>query len=160
MIGARDARNVSRTLVLNAAGADAGCGVSAGRCSVTGSSGYQVLVWGDGSTLGAAFQLDTWNLWSAAGPAKECTTVPSTAYGFGPYTGTLSPSAPALCLVTTRRQNDDLNQVVSNPVSFSDGFTTGLYTVTSSGMQACAADGEGRFTCPKARTRSNRPCTC
>lgn len=151
VIGARDATNKSRTLVVDPAGADTGCTAQTGHCSVTGSAGYQVLVWGDGATGGAAYQLNAWKLWSAAGPAKECTAVPSSAYGFGPYTGTLTSAAPAVCLLTTRRQDRDLSLAVVNPATSTDGFPTGLYAVTGSAMQACAAGAGGRFTCPAGK---------
>jgi len=126
-------------------------GFTSGYCSVTGGSGYQVLVWGGAAAHNTAYQLDAWKLWSATGPAKECTTVPSSAYGFGPYTGTLTSDAPAICLVTTRRQDHDARLSIENPVSFTDPFTTGLYAVTSSGMRACTAGTLDRFTCPAVK---------
>jgi hypothetical protein len=148
VIGVRDAKSVSRTLVLDPTGADAGCTATATRCSVTGKAGYQVLVWGAVSRAStAAYQLDVWKVWTAGGPARECTTVPSTAYGFGPYTGTLSSAAPAVCLVATRRHDDDLSFALTDPVTPTGGFRAGLYAVTGAGMQACAAGAGGRHTC-------------
>jgi len=151
VIGARDTTNVARTLVVDQAGADAGCADPTGYCSVTGGSGYQVLVWGGASAHTTAYQVDAWKLWSATGPAKECTTVPSSAYGFGPYSGTLTSDAPAVCLVTTRRQDHDASLSIENPVTHTDAFTTGLYAVTSSGMRACTAGTPDRFTCPMVK---------
>jgi len=148
VIGARDATNVSRTLVVDQAGADAGCSDATGYCSVTGGTGYQVLVWGGASAHNTAYQLDAWKLWSATGPAAECTTVPSSAYGFGPYNGRLTPDNPAMCLVTTRRQGHDAALSIENPASLTDPFTTGLYAVTSAGLRACTAGTLDRFTCP------------
>jgi hypothetical protein len=152
LIGARDAKGASRTLVLDPSGADAGCVDSVRYCSVTGHAGYRVLV--SGEMVGddtAAYELDAVKVWSAAGPPKECRTVPSLAYGFGPYTGTLNTNTPATCLVAARRPSDALTLSVTNPETATDGFRTGLFAVNADVVQPCPVGADaGRFTCPPA----------
>ena len=94
VIGTRDTNSASRTLVLDPAGADAGCTAATRICSVTGKTGYQVFVSAAERLRYTTYQLDAWKLWSADGPARECATIPSLAYGFGPYTGTLDEATP------------------------------------------------------------------
>jgi hypothetical protein len=153
LIGSRDAKGASRTLVLDPSGADAGCATVVRHCSVTGHAGYRVLVSGElaGDDM-AAYELDAVKVWSAAGPPRECRTVPSLAYGFGPYTGTLNTGTPATCLTTARRPGDALAHTITNPQTATDGFRTGLFAVNADGVQACpAGTDEGRFTCPPAK---------
>ncbi|MEU8610408.1 hypothetical protein AB0C29_20715 [Actinoplanes sp. NPDC048791] len=148
LIDSRDADNVSRTIVLDPDGETTSCAGYVSACAVTGESKYQVLVWslGTGST---AYQLDVWKVWANGQPPAECAKVPSAAYGFGPYTGTLSSTKPALCVVAPASYYDDLTIDVNNPDDPDDGFfwDAGMYVVTgSSGMQSCAI-GEGGFHC-------------
>ena len=147
LIDSRDQDNVSRTIVLDPAGDTTSCAGYVSACSVTGKTKYQVLVWSlaAGST---AYQLNVWKVWANGKPPAECPKV-SAAYGFGPYTGTLSAAKPALCLVAPAATFDDLTIDVTNPADPDDGYSwdAGLYAVTGSvGMQSCAI-GEGGFHC-------------
>ena len=146
-IDSRDPDKQTRALVLDSAGADLGCSGLVSGCSVTGKSTYQVMVFGFG-TASTAYELDTWKVWAGGKPAAECTTVPSIAYGFGPYTGTLSTAKPGACFVATRTRFDDLTLDVTNPTDPEDGFNwdAGMYAVTSEGMESCAI-GQGGFSC-------------
>ncbi|MFI7596365.1 hypothetical protein [Actinoplanes sp. NPDC049681] len=146
-IDSRDPAKQTRAIVLDAVGADQGCAGLVSGCSVGGKTAYQVLVlsFAAGST---AYELDTWNVWKAGKPPAECTVVPSVAYGFGPYTGTLTTSKPAACFTTTRGMSDDMPVDVTNPVHPDDGYywDSGIYSVTGQGMESCAI-GEGGFHC-------------
>ncbi|GAA3336889.1 hypothetical protein GCM10020358_11170 [Amorphoplanes nipponensis] len=153
-IDTRDQDNVSRTIILDPDGKTTSCAGYVSACAVTGKTKYQVLVWslGTGST---AYQLDVWKVWSGGKPPAECAPVPSAAYGFGPYTGTLSSSKPAMCVVAPATYYDDLDIDVSNPVDPDDAYfwDAGMYAVTgSAGMQSCAI-GEGGFHCWSGRER-------
>ncbi len=146
-IDSRDPAKQTRAIVLDAAGADQGCAGLVSGCSVTGKPAYQVLVLGSGAGS-TAYELDTWNVWTAGKPPAECTVVPSVAYGFGPYTGTLTTSKPAACFTTMRSMYDDMSVDVTNPVNPDDGYfwDAGVYAVTAQGMESCAI-GDGGFDC-------------
>lgn len=154
LIDTRDQDNMSRTIVLDPAGETTACAGYVSACSVTGKTKYQVLVWSlaAGST---PYQLDVWKVWANGKPPAECAKVPSAAYGFGPYTGTLSSAKPALCVVAPATYYDDLTIDVSNPQAPDDGYfwDAGMYAVTgTAGMQSCAI-GEGGFHCWHGRDR-------
>ncbi|MEV6597097.1 hypothetical protein AB0M36_09570 [Actinoplanes sp. NPDC051346] len=154
VFGVRNAKGMVRTLVLDADGAQVGCGVVADTCSVAGKARYQVLVFGDQLVRDDRYHLDAWKMWTAGGPAKECTAVPSSAYGFGPYTGTLTTTDAPVCLLTTARQGRDLRLELTNPVTPTDGFglATRLFAVTASaGLQQCTTGTAGSFSCPSGR---------
>lgn len=160
MIGARGPRSMMRTHVIDPGGAeaDAACAAHYRVCSVTGSAGYQVLVWGDAGD-DRPYQLDAWTVWTAKGPAARCTEVPSVAYGFGPYAGTLSSTTPAVCVVTTRRRGDDLTMRISNPTAPADAFRdANLFAVTAArGPQPCRrVDNSDGFGCPGGTDAAER----
>ena len=146
-IDSRDPAKQTRALVLDATGADQGCNGLVSGCSVTGRTSYQVVVLSlaAGST---GYELDAWKVWSGGKPAAECTVVPSVAYGFGPYTGTLATARPGACFVTTRSVYDDIPVDVTNPVDPGDGYNwdAGVYAVTGEGMHSCA-QGQDGFSC-------------
>jgi hypothetical protein len=155
LVDTRDTDNVSRAIVLDPDGADTSCAGYVSACSVTGRTKYQVLVWslGTGST---PYQLDVWKVWANGKPPAECAPVPSAAYGFGPYRGTLSSTKPAFCVVAPTTYYDDQSIELTNPVSPDDGYSwdAGLYAVTgTAGMQSCAASTAGGFHCYSGRER-------
>lgn len=147
-IDSRDQATKTRVLVLDTAGKVVGCNGLVHGCSVTGESGYQVLVWSFAAGA-TAYQLDAWKVWTAAGPPKECPVVPSAAYGFGPYTGTLGAKQPAFCVVAPRTRWDDLRIDLDNPVDSNDPFywNSGFYTVDRLGMEGCAISTAGGWSC-------------
>jgi hypothetical protein len=156
-IDSRDPALQTRALVLGADGAEAGCSGLVSGCSVTGSTKYQVLVFGyaPGST---AYQLDVWKVWADGKPPAECPAVPSIAYGFGPYTGILTNAKPAACFVANRTRFDDLSIELTNPVDPDDAFywNAGVYAISATGMQSCAI-GDGGWHCQyNSRERAER----
>lgn len=153
MIDARNFPALAEVLVLDPAGAEAGCAAPARNCTVTGRTGYQILVWSKYVFGDTPYAFDVWRVWTADGPPRECQPIPSGAYGFGPYTGTLDASKRAACAVTTRHHDDDFAISVTNPVTPADGFRSArMYAVTgSAGPQSCTGTDRGRFTCPPGR---------
>jgi len=155
LIDSRDQDNVSRTIVLDPAGDTTSCAGYVSACSVTGKTKYQVLVWSLATTGVTSYQLDVWKVWANGKPPAECPKV-SAAYGFGPYTGTLSSTKPALCVVAPATYYDELSIDITNPVTPSDDYSwdAGLYAITgSAGMQSCAVSSAGGWHCSGGRER-------
>ncbi|MEU9232893.1 hypothetical protein [Streptomyces subrutilus] len=98
-IDPRDAHDTTHMLVMDDAGATA-CHPKTWACTVTGSTGYQVVTQvPENWTLPASYRLDAWRIATASGPAPECPRAGSVAHGYGPLTGTLSEERTAVCAV-------------------------------------------------------------
>jgi hypothetical protein len=139
-IHSRDDAAATDLTVLTPTGDTVDCAGRLGACSATGHTRYQVLVWSRaGVGTKTDYQLDAWKVWAAGKPPAECTAVPSLAYGFGPYTGTLTNQKPAMCVVATRNRYDDLAITASNPADPDDSFyrDRAVYVVTAAGTNRC-----------------------
>ncbi len=149
-VDTRDAGNVTRYEVYDAAGDVMNCG-GFGPCRVTGSAGYQILVRNTATADAAVrFELDAWRIPPTAGGAPPgCPLVPSVAYGFGPLEGVLTADHPARCVALPLRRLDSLS------VTDVDGVTP--YMITEQGITACAFGSGGRACTPPYRTDDTPP---
>ncbi|WP_133981547.1 hypothetical protein [Kribbella voronezhensis] len=118
------------------------------RCSVNGSTGYQVIVWSDPNfgTPGA-FKLEAARLSTAAGPAPECVRAPSAAYGFGPLTGEVNATKTMNCVTFPLGKTDQVSGTAVNTVS--GGPVPHLYGRSANGADNCmwGAEPLGTFDC-------------
>ncbi|MGW0574607.1 Tat pathway signal protein [Streptomyces sp. NPDC002920] len=138
-INVRDSVNALEAVVLDAAG-NTKCTARTSPCAVTGSTTYQVLVRDPMTTRTVpVYRLDALRVATAAGPAPECTKVPSVAYGYGPVTGTLDETRTAVCAVLPTARTDRFDAEITNtagsgatavPVLYNSRWTNGcsLYT--------------------------------
>ncbi|MET9960290.1 Tat pathway signal protein, partial [Streptomyces sp. NPDC006326] len=143
-VNARDAQDSTHILVMDGAGALA-CHQQTWACTVTGSTGYQVVTqvpqdW----SLPASYRLDAWRIATAAGPAPECTRAGSVAYGYGPLTGTLSEDHTGVCAVLPSVSGDLFRAEVTATDGGASAPEPALYSTT------------GRDLC----TGSSSPYTC
>ncbi|MET7566933.1 Tat pathway signal protein [Streptomyces sp. NPDC005492] len=122
-------------------------------CAVTGSTTHQVLVQTP-ATLQAApeYHLDALRIATAAGPAPECTRIPSVAYGFGPLTGTLDESHSALCAVLPTAGLDRFDTAITDTTGATDTAVPALYN--SAWNNGCLLAIPGGYQCSAGGTSS------
>jgi hypothetical protein len=116
-----------------------------GPCYVQGSTSYQVIVsrspYKDGDL---SYRADTWRVSGANARPRECGTVPSNAYGFGPLTGTLSGDNPASCVAMTVKRSDRFSLEVA---STDDGANLPApFMVGDEGLEECHG-GDVEYDC-------------
>lgn len=126
-------------------------------CAATGSTTHQVLVQTP-PTLKAApeYHLDALRIATAAGPAPECTRVPSVAYGYGPVTGTLDEQHTAVCAVLPTAGFDRFDAAITDttgatttavPALYNSAWNNGCMLYIPTGYQ-CAAGGSSSAASP------------
>jgi hypothetical protein len=118
------------------------------RCLASGSTGWQVMVWMDESYGPAgSFKLETARISTAAGPAAECVKAPSSAYGFGPFTGEVTAAKTTACVTFQLGRYDRFDGTADNQVS--GGVVPYLYTRSVAGADNCmwSTVPSGNFTC-------------
>ncbi|MER5433191.1 Tat pathway signal protein [Streptomyces sp. NPDC002588] len=126
-------------------------------CAVTGSTSHQVLVQTPATLKAApAYHLDALRVATAAGPAPECTRVPSVSYGYGPVTGTLDEAHSAVCAVLPTAGFDRFNAEITDttgatttavPALYNSAWNNGCVLYIPSGYQ-CAAGGSSSAAAP------------
>ncbi|MFD8631383.1 hypothetical protein [Streptomyces sp. NPDC059533] len=85
-------------------------------CTVTGSTGYQVVTQVPlNYAMATTYYLDAWRIATAAGPAPECTRAGSVTYGYGPLTEALSPERTGVCAVLPSVSGDRFRADLSSP---------------------------------------------
>ncbi|MFE2165071.1 hypothetical protein ACFXB3_08355 [Streptomyces sp. NPDC059447] len=140
VVNPRDAHNGTHVLVMSDNGGIA-CYQRTVACTVTGSTGYQVVTQvPEGFGLAASYSLDAWRIATAAGPGPECTRVGSVAYGYGPLTGTLSPERTGVCAVLPSVSGDRFRaDSTSTATDGSPGPEVALYN--NAGLNLCMGGG-------------------
>ncbi|WP_155059064.1 PPC domain-containing protein [Streptomyces blattellae] len=151
----RDALGTANIAVFGGDGS-AECSYRNRSCAVTGSTAHQVLVQTP-ATLKAApeYRLDALRIATAAGPAPECTKVPSVSYGYGPVTGTLDEQHSAVCAVLPTAGSDRFDAEITDttgatatavPALYNAKWNNGCYR-TSSGYE-CSVGGSTSGSAP------------
>ncbi|MDH6218439.1 Tat pathway signal protein [Streptomyces pseudovenezuelae] len=125
-----DVRDALGTANIAVFGGDGGaeCSFRNRSCAVTGSTTHQVLAQTP-VTLKAApeYHLDALRIATAAGPAPECTKVPSVSYGYGPITGTLDEQHSAVCAVLPTAGYDRFSVPVTDTTGATNTAVPALY---------------------------------
>ncbi|MET9955278.1 hypothetical protein ABZ135_27545, partial [Streptomyces sp. NPDC006339] len=108
LVETRDAGDTTHTLIVDDTGRIA-CYPRTGPCSVSGSTGYQVITqvpedW----SVPASYRLDAWRVATAAGAAAECPRAGSAAYGYGPFSGELTEERTGTCVALPTVSGDRL----------------------------------------------------
>ncbi|MGW0755069.1 Tat pathway signal protein [Streptomyces sp. NPDC002814] len=144
----RDALGTANIAVFGGDGSSE-CSYRNRSCAVTGSTTHQVLVQTPATLKAApAYRLDALRVATAAGPAPECTKVPSVSYGYGPVTGTLDEQHSAVCAVLPTAGFDRFDAEIADTAGATATAVPALYNAkwnngcswTSSGY-ACSAGG-------------------
>lgn len=152
----RDALGTANIAVVRGDGTSE-CSFRNRSCAVTGSTTHEVLVQTP-PTLQAApeYHLDALRIATAAGPAPECTRIPSVAYGFGPLTGTLDESHSAVCAVLPTAGLDRFDTAITDttgatttavPALYNSAWNNGCSLYIPTGWQ-CAAGGTSSLASP------------
>ncbi|MFI6462850.1 Tat pathway signal protein [Streptomyces sp. NPDC050538] len=144
-VDVRDALGTANIVVMRGDGT-AECSFRNRPCAVTGSTTHQVLVQTP-PTLQAApeYHLDALRIATAAGPAPECTRIPSVAYGFGPLTGTLDEAHSAVCAVLPTAGIDRFNTEITDTTGATDTAVPALYN--SAWANGCLLSIPGGYQC-------------
>ncbi|MGW3283863.1 Tat pathway signal protein [Streptomyces sp. NPDC001002] len=154
-VNVRDALGTANTAVLDGAG-KMECSFANRACTATGSTVHQVLVQTP-ATLKAApeYHLDALRIATAAGPAPECTRVPSVSYGYGPVTGTLDEQHSAVCAVLPTAGYDRFDAEIKDTAGGTETAVPSLYNAQwangcygSSSGYACSAGGSTSGSAP------------
>ncbi|WP_123510263.1 hypothetical protein [Streptomyces sp. 2132.2] len=127
-VNPRDAHDGLHVLVMDDKGGIA-CLQRNWACSITGSTGYQVVTQvPQNHDVAASYRLDAWRIATAAGPAPECPRVGSVAYGYGPLTGTLDEQHTGVCAVLPSVSGDRFRaDITSTGTDGSPGPEPALY---------------------------------
>lgn len=155
-VDVRDALGTASMAVIRGDGT-AECPLRNRSCAVTGSTTHEVIVQTP-ATLQAApqYHLDALRIATAAGPAPECTRIPSVAFGFGPLTGTLDESHTAVCAVLPTAGFDRFDAAITDttgavdtavPALYNSAWTNGCSLYIPTGWQ-CAAGGTSSASSP------------
>lgn len=126
-------------------------------CAATGSTSHQVLVQTPATSKASPeYHLDALRIATAAGPAPECTRVPSVAYGYGPVTGTLDEARSTVCAVLPTAGYDRFNAEITDttgaattavPALYNSAWNNGCVLYIPTGYQ-CAAGGSSSAAAP------------
>ncbi|MFE2040850.1 Tat pathway signal protein [Streptomyces sp. NPDC059477] len=148
-VDVRDAQG-SANIVVFAGDGTVECSFRNRSCAVTGSTTHQVLVQTPARlTAAPGYRLDALRIGTAAGPAPECTRVPSVAYGYGPITGTLDESRTAVCAVLPTAGLDRFNAEITDttgatttavPALYSSTWSNGCVRYVPTGWQCAASE--------------------
>ncbi|WP_405862473.1 PPC domain-containing protein [Streptomyces sp. NBC_01515] len=154
-VDVRDALGTANIAVMRGDGTTE-CSFRNRSCAVTGSTTHQVLVQTPATLQAApAYHLDALRIATAAGPAPECTRIPSVAYGFG-LTGTLDESHSAVCVVLPTAGSDRFDTEITDTTGAADTAVPALYNsawangclLSTSGGYQCAAGGTSTAASP------------
>ncbi|MFJ4784295.1 Tat pathway signal protein [Streptomyces sp. NPDC088794] len=154
-VNVRDALGTANIAVFGGDGG-AECSYRNSPCAVTGSTTHQVLVQTpDNLKAAPAYHLDALRVATAAGPAPECTRVPSVSYGYGPVTGTLDEQHSAVCAVLPTAGFDHFYAQIKDTTGATDTAVPALYNAkwangcfwTSSGYE-CGVGGPAFESAP------------